>query len=296
MVRTALGLYHAKHVRESAERKFFSSIRMKNGTVKKTFSHRLDNINAAVNEKLVELGMWPREVLDVGASSGISSFEWLNDLRAAGFKPRVMATDLTMTAYLISLAWGVGVLVDREGVPLQYSVLGTALRPWHRRRDYYTGYSILRPLLARWMERLGEARGARELLASVRAGSDPKEISRIRELKLISPRVAADPDLEFHDDDILKVAPSFEGRFDIVRAANILIPDYFTDEDIRLALRNLLGRMTGPGALLVVAQNDNADDSNHATLFRVTEGRRFEPLLRIGRGSRIEPLICSFTG
>src|SRR5437588_7503673 len=102
---TARELYTATPVdsaelQEILETQFFSSIRLKNGTYKFTYSRRLDDLNE-LTRKVIPPNR-PLEVMDVAVSSGVSTLEWIADLNSAGIEHRMTAGDLTMTALLLS--------------------------------------------------------------------------------------------------------------------------------------------------------------------------------------------------
>src|SRR6266581_6613930 len=134
---------HIPRRRDEMERKFLSSIVLSNGVSKETYAGRLDDVNKAVLRKFSQDGVAPSTFLDVGVSSGITTWEWFEALKNAGYSPSMTGTDVTMTAYIVSLFKGVHVLVDKQGFPLQYDVLGLALRPWCRRRFYICGYFVI---------------------------------------------------------------------------------------------------------------------------------------------------------
>src|SRR5262245_36978011 len=66
---------------EALEREFFSSIKLKNGTYKYTYSNRLDDLNEIVEALLPSAR--PLQIMDVAISSGISTLEWMESLERA---------------------------------------------------------------------------------------------------------------------------------------------------------------------------------------------------------------------
>jgi hypothetical protein len=111
---------------------------------------------------------------------------------------------------------------------------------------------------------------------------------RSQRVALVVPELLADPAIELVEDDLL--APSadrFAGRFDAVRAANLLNRGYFDDEALRRMLARLAARLE-PQGLLAVCRTEE-DGTNHATVFRRGE-EGLMPLARLGRGSEVEEL------
>jgi hypothetical protein len=165
------------------------------------------------------------------------------------------------------------VLSDRDGAALQYDVLGHALRPWRRRLDYLTGYAVL-GALANLVYRL----------------SGPGAST---EIHLVSPPVADESGIELLEDDLTRPnPPALKGRFDLVRAANILTPGTFTRAQLATMLATVRERLAGPGALLLVCRTDQKG-VNDASLFSLGADGGFSVEFRLGAGSEIEDLVLS---
>lgn len=259
------------------EAKFFASIRLSNGTFKTTADHRMDDLNAFVAAQWRTMNAAPTEILDVGASSGISTMEWLETLTRDGFKVRMTATDLTLWAEIVPLLPGFEVLIEesRRHV-LRHIVLGIPLRPWSRRLDRLTGYVVLTRLA--------------NLIAKHRLRLAPRPRERVI---LVSQRALRCGGIVWAQDDMLAPNPEqFLRRFDAIRAANVLNRDYFGADDLRRAVSNLKARLSGPRACLIVNRTWN-DGSNHATLFKLHDDDRFRIAARLGRGSEIEDIVLS---
>jgi hypothetical protein len=262
----------------TAEREaaFFSAIRLSNGTFKTTSDRRMDDLNTFVVDEWRRSGVRVDEALDLGASSGVSTLEWLDALTNAGHDVHMTATDLALWVNVIRLGPGFSVLEDASGLPLQHIFFGLRLRPWRRKLDYVTGYALLGRII-------------RVAAALLRA----KSTARSSRVMLASPRALDHDRLSWAEDNVL--APNrerFVHRFDVIRAANILNLGYFEPEQIRIAVRNLKRRLKGPGAHLIVNRTWS-DGTNHATLFRLGAADRFEVQARFGRGSEIDELVLS---
>jgi hypothetical protein len=257
------------------EKQFFSSIRLGNGVFKTTGDRRLDDLNALVIEQLKRCEMKPREVLDVGASSGITSVEWIDCLSNAGFDAKLVASDVALFGRLVSLSSSHQLLLDRSGTILQHVIFGRPLRPWARRLDTVTGYWLVRRLL--------NAR-ARAKIAGAESGE---------QVMLVSSRARNHPRVSFVEDDVLDGVPGeLERRFDVIRAANVLNLDYFAETDLRRAVANVKARMSRPNSMLIVARTLQ-DGSNHGSIFRLKASNDFELLARVGEGSEIEHIVMA---
>ncbi len=257
------------------ETAFFSSLKVHNRTSKQTDDGRLAAIDAELSEFIRLSGASVSNVLDIGVSSGITTVELLDTLRKAGFSPQVTGTDLTLDAAIRSPhSWG-RVLVDEGGRPLQFEVLGRPIRAWTRRRDYVTGAILLRWALS---------------LVLARAGDGGAASNSSRPVRLVSPRLRSFPEITLQRDDILNANPGFVGRFDLIRAANVLNRRYFDEAKLRRIVRNLTNYLAGEGALLLVVRTYRGA-GNRGSLFRLDAAGRLTVVKRFGEGSEFEPLL-----
>lgn len=263
------------------ELRFLEKIRLANGTFKTTAFGRLDDLNQMVSTCWKQLGASPRAILDVAVSSGITSKEWIDQLLGEGFDVHLTATDLTLSAHLVALGPGLEVLLDGSGNVLQYSLLGLALPERRHWFEYLSGAGIVK----RIADQLIRAKGRKTLIES-----------SLEEVMLVNAGALNHPRITFVEDDIFaRSAPdSVAGRFDALRAANILNFVYFGRDEIICAISNLRQRLSGPGAFLIVVRTQ-ADGTNHGSMFRLNADKKFEVVLRIGNGSEIEELVLSGT-
>jgi hypothetical protein len=112
-------------------------------------------------------------------------------------------------------------------------------------------------------------------------------------IKLVTWRLRDNTDIELLDDDIMQpTPPQLRGRFEVVRAANILNRGYFSTQQLRESVRNLRDRLAGPGAFLIIVCTEETG-RNHGTLFRLGHEGSFEVQTRVGRGSEIEDIVLS---
>jgi len=262
-----------------AEDQFFRAIRNKNRTFKFTGAARLTELDMALVDHLERTGSRISQVLDIGISSGVTTLELVERLQHAGFAPHIVATDLTMRAYIVPVLPGCRALVDDEGHVLQYEFFGLAMNAWQRRLDYVNGMVLVR----RAAHAICDARARRAKAAGAGAG--------VRQVALVTPRLKARHDVTPIEDDIMVRNRAFERRFDLVRAANILNSGYFPEASLRRGLSNVLSYLAGPGALLLIGRTVE-QSGNHATLFEVAaNGQRLNIVSRFGKGSEVEELV-----
>ena len=263
---------------EELEVDFFKELKMANGTFKLTAKSRFAEIERTFGGCFAERAGHIRAALDVGVSSGITTIEFADFLRAHGGKAHWTATDLYVRAHIVNPVPWLRVLADPHGWPLQYDVGGVAIRPWIRRLDYATLAFIPR-MVARKILR-------RRALALIQQGQS-------KAVQLISRRLTGRDDVELVEDDITERRPSFTGQFDLVRAANILNRNYFPLEDLQRAIGNIHDYLRGPGALFLVTRTDAAS-RNAGSLLELTHDSTFRVIDRIGGGSEIEDLVRGF--
>ncbi len=296
MTITARKLYFDSKIRldssrlDHLESQFFGMLRVDGHINKTTLKGRLVDINAFLDRYLAFKQLHVHELLDVGVSSGITAWDWLQSLSAAGRKVRITATDLVLEAFLVTIAPCLRVLTDIHGNALQYDVLGLGVRPGRPRpRDFFVGQWVL-SLFMRCLWRRYKIQRLRLFDATLSEkcfGCDPRQGIRIR---LISQQIPEDPNLVFVQDDLFAPLPSeFIGRFDVVRAANILNLAYFSSEKI-VAVSRRLKQCCRPGGILLVCRTWE-DGSNHGTIFRLEPNDALKPVVRFGCGSEVENLV-----
>lgn len=256
-----------------AESQFFSSLKMRNGTFKLTQPSRFAALESEIGSVIAERAAHLRQILDVGVSTGLTTIELADFLRAKGASAEVIGTDLFIQAHLVEIAPGFRVLSDNEGWPLQYDIAGRPIRAWVRRLDYVT-LKVAPRLLARAALRPR----LRRMIAKGRSVAVRMET-----------RGLAERNIELVENDIFVATPRFVGRFDFIRAANILNLNYFPATRIREAISNIRSYCRGPGALLLVARSKG---SHHdGTLFELEPDGTFSVRARVGNGSEIEALV-----
>lgn len=245
------------------EKRFFSRVLLPNGMFKTTDCHRLDDVNDAILPFIEKIREWPLEIMDVGASSGISTQEWSDHLSSRGIEARVIGTDRCCTAFHVRCGFIEG-LMDENFNVMHLGVFNRGLPA--RGRSYQAPILFGLKALVRFLAICG---------------------CSVRPLPLVSKAVHT---VNLVDDDVEANDEGYRGRFHVIRAANVLSPQYFPAPRIKKMAAALAQRLRREG-MLVVGRTD-PDGGNHATLFRLAaSGLRVEA--RMGRGSEVEDLLLA---
>jgi hypothetical protein len=255
---------------ERVEKDFFSSIRLRSGIYKTTWDGRMHETDAHFLSAIRGLNLPKTRFLDIGASSAVSTLNFLDFARQAGVELTAVATDLEIDAQIVSYSRFFHVLEDMHGHPLQFELCGIGLRPYFRRIDVLTGYVVLRWILMRNWARL--------------RGRDRRIRSRAQ-VRLVSPRVL-EKGIEVIEDNILRPpSAAMSGLYNAIRLMNVANPVYFSPGELEQIAKNTLGRLSNCGVVLV----GRLDKQRvcRATLFK-RSGENLEVLHRIGGGSEVE--------
>jgi len=264
-----------ERVTQRDEARFFGALKTGNDTFKRTEHGRLAAIDAWLIRHIRASGAVPRSALDIGISSGVTTVDLVTALEQAGYPVRFTGIDRSLEARLVDVAPLCRVLLEPNGHILQYEVAGRAIHPWRRRLDYADGMILLRGLLHRWLD----ARARRSL---ARDGG--------KQVLLVSPRLGGSAAVDLMESDITLSDPRLTGRFDLVRAANILNRHYFDPPSLQRAIVNVRSSLRGPGAWLLVVRTLE-DGSHHGSLMRMEQGGGLAVVARCGNGSEVEPLF-----
>ncbi len=258
---------------EKAEAQLFRSLRMPNGTYKTTAWRRLEPLDN-LTVSLVQASE-PVQLLDVGASSAVTTAELVTLLRSRFERVTAVAADLFMHAEIVRVPFGGEVLLHRAS----RSAVEASWGPIKIVDDALTlarPLSILRKL---FMKLITAAVGL------ARAVGIPLET---RPLNLVS-RKASDESIYFVECDIFQQRNDWSERFLIVRAANILNKGYFSDDLLKTGIAHLASYVA-PGGLLVLARC--IGEEIHATVFR-KDGTRLLVEARLGDGSEVEEFAAA---
>jgi hypothetical protein len=269
------------------ESEFFRRVMTRNKVTKTTCPGRLNDLNETVlpllpNER-------PLHVMDVAISSGISTMEWIDDLRSKGIDVQMIGSDLTVKAYLISVCRAFEVLVDRQGCIMHFDISGIGIPGSANKPHYRLVTAALRMIFlsCRWLN--GDLR---RMVPRHLSTLDSRPLPNARTVTLVSTRLQTCPFVEIMEDDIFGVPRhQLVRQLHVLRAANILNRRYFGDEALRGAVRNLRSRLRENG-LLIVCRTGN-DGLNRATVFQLNSADRLDVVLRLRDGSEIEELVLS---
>ena len=265
-------------VTPEAEEEFFSSLKLRNGTYKTTFQKRFSEINMDLQILLKSGDLKVDHVLDIGISSGSNTLELYQELESAGYKSQMIGSDLLMEAYLVSVFPGCFALVDSTGYPLRYDIFDWSIKPWVVSKDYRNGFFIFRKIV--------------NIVLGYRAGKMISNANsmRVRKVELVTPALRRHVNVAVQKDDITQYNHTFDGKFNFIRAANVLNKGYFTDAALMAIVDNIRRYLAKPkGALLVVRTHDNG--INHGTLFDIEKNGGCKILQRFGQGSEVEDIV-----
>jgi hypothetical protein len=109
------------------------------------------------------------------------------------------------------------------------------------------------------------------------------------DVMLVTPRLLDHRDFQILEHDITKQLPDRIGRFDLIRAANVLNISYFEPQVLRDVVSGFLPLLK-PLGLFLICRTDESDGANHGTIFQ-KHGTGLRVLRRIGKGSELEPLL-----
>jgi hypothetical protein len=263
------------------ERRFFTKVRLPNGTYKTTYSNRLDDLN----ELLLDFLPRDRElaIMDTAVSSGISTIEWDDHLRAHKVLHKMVAGDM-VDAWLTSWGTSLALLIDGSGRnPLLLEIGPLTLRMYSEQWIARAMRPVLFPVL-----RAIAALGRRLGLAAPMTPPTPKRWVH-RPIQLVSPELLQRADILVVQDDIAAPDQSLE-TFDAIRVANLLHRAYFDDETLKKMLSNLRDRLRDGGVLAICRSME--DHTNQATIFR-RRGDHFVSEASLNGGVEISDLVLA---
>jgi SAM-dependent methyltransferase len=271
-------------------------VRLPNGTWKQTAAGRLARVDAVLL-RLLRATRAPGSrvsVLDLGASTGITSVE-LYDTLAAHFAVELLATDLYRD--LVAFSWPRrpwAIVLDVHGGVIQH-VLGPFVLPGQIAESW--AYPVNRALKA-WSTRWLVPR-AQRVLARLDVERLPylaphvEDRLEVRRLPFMVSRclrlMRAGAPFRFEAADVLEPLP---WRATCVRAMNIATRDNFDDARVAVVVRNCL-RAVEPGGLLVLGQSHGLDpETARATIYRVDGGWPVA-VERVGVGYEMEHVVAA---
>lgn len=252
------------------------SFRTSNGTTRRTFRHRMPDVDAVTLE-LIQQWRRPDEKLrvqDRAASNCLTSAELAESLFRAFPNATLEASDRLLYVLRISLTGRRAYIVEPGGAPLQY------ICP-----PFVVGLSSRQPYRCP-VRRLIAARAKRSLEQLQRAQRG--EGYRVDRISCVHPEAdrLCRGDSRFH----ICTRSVFDccAGLDVLRTMNILNKAYFpTDQLIegeKAAFQSLK-----PGGLWVVGRT--AEDQRNEVTFFLRTDVHWEVVARIGKGSEIEGLV-----
>ena len=259
---------------QELERYFFDCLRLKNGTYKTTYAHRLDDLNAHVASYLPSAE--PLEVLDVAISSGVSTLEWADLLETAKVQYHITGIDLSIGGVLVSFGNRLHTVLDHKNRPLLYEIDGR----WVSNRPLQICRHLLQVAFVKFALFLWARKGA----AVQRILRMP---TRSRAVSLVTPKLLSHPRVTIKEGDILTES-SLQGTFHVIRAANILNRAYFDDDVLADMMRHFRSHLIENGIFVIC---DTDKDINRATVFKLKEDKQFAVLSTMNGGSGLEELI-----
>ncbi len=109
---------------------------------------------------------------------------------------------------------------------------------------------------------------------------------------LVSARLRDSAEIEPVEHDLAAFRPDWEGRFDLVRAANVLNLSYFSRTQLESMVRHLM-RYLSDGGLLAVVRTDEETGRHDASVFLKTPDGRALCVDELGKGSEIRDIVLS---
>ena len=260
------------------ECEFLAGLVLRNGVIKTTHLHRLDDTLGPMVAAARELPNRPVRLLDVGCSSGLATVEMHRAFAQAGLPCETVGADLMTTAKYVARTDGCGLLFDAARRVLQVDIGDWAISWKPSRRE-----ALLRPLRfakARWLATVG-SRPFRDALIH------PSPEFRIVDVSLLSSAAESTPGIRIVEEDILTPQP--KGTFDLIRAANVLNRLYFSPSQI-VSMTEALCRRLVEGGLLLIARSRELTRTSDGTLFRKAAGR-LQTVCTINAGSEVADLV-----
>lgn len=252
---------------------YFASLAMANGTFKTTASGRLVDVDQWTLAHVDFPDQRPT-VLDVGASTGTTTVDLVEIMKAHGLAPRVTATDLSLRASFVRIG-GAEALRDSRGRFLEVRA-GSLMK----RRPYrLTGLRSLAGYVAAGV------------LASAIVGLNRIGAGTQQAVLLASSRAIGVPEIQLVEHDLFAPAGNWKGGFQLVRAANVLNRTYFSDAQLRVGVDRLIELVAPDGWLLVARSEAGPPVRNRASLWRRSPDGSVKSVARFNGGLDIDPLI-----
>jgi len=285
----ALDLYNAlDHYpppdRDRLEERMLCRFSNKNGTFRYTHARRFEEFDTLALTSI--RSAFPRDqqirVHDVGASDGRTSCDFYDSLTSIyGQRLRFLASDYAPFLYMIRKKNSTRrVIVDQKDQVLQIITPPFVFNVVHTENKWlYPLNHFIRYFVNRWY--------VRPLVRAYKAGDPNIERTRIDLLCYVCrANCAAQQNFRFISYDIFSPAPE---RFDVIRAMNVLNLIYFSREDLKKAIANIITSLD-EGGLFITGSNLEPGTTVSGGIYKKRSGR-FEKLQVSGDGSQVDDLV-----
>lgn len=248
------------------------------GVWKWTGRHRLKQMDRLLSEHLADQGYQHLHMLDIGASDGITSLDTVDYLGKKN-KISLRVTMLDQVIELFSINTHGATLYftsSRRPILLRLGKLAVCLEPMQGIEGVLFNY--LAAILARQCTRK---------LQHV-------ELNAARLISLINPAVLQSRFIEVCECDLFNPRTDWTGKYDVVRASNILNIAYFSEARILEAV-GLAHRYLKEGGILMVSRNliHSQGETEMGALWQ-KQGNRFFCISKLSRLPEVAGLVDRF--
>jgi hypothetical protein len=279
----ALDLYNAlddyplrdrDRIQERILRRFYN----KNGTSRRTHVRRFEDFDILAVTSVCSTFRPDREIRvhDVGASDGRTSCEFYDTL-AGIYGPRLkfVGSDYAPYVYVLRQKSTRRVIVDEKDNVLQIIIPPFVFDAIHP--EFYLLNHLVRYVVNGWY--------VRPMVRASKAGE-----ANVERLDLLCrdcrAKCASKDNFRFISYDILSRATE---RFNVIRAMNVLNQIYFSRDDLRKAIENIIISLD-EGGLFITGSNLEAGTSVNGGIYKKSAGR-LEKLEVSGNGSQVDDVI-----
>ena len=265
---------------ESAEsaKKFtsiVSNIRV-GGTYKLTGWDRLAETNAMIARNCSDFKQI--KLLDVGASDGVVTAQLVDFLvDDLDVKVNALMFDLYTRLLRFGPAWFSEYRAEGNA-PLLFR-----FGPFIAKIDKHQSNSRMRDILVN--------------LYHVCRGVLTAWLPKSQTISLVNPLVQTDPQIKFETQSVLEKREDWVGKFNLVRASNILNRAYFSEDQLRTAIENLFSYLE-TGGLLVISRNheESPGAPDHGSVWKKMDQNSLDLIDNNRDGSYIRELVAGNFG
>ena len=252
---------------------------MIDGVSKRTAPGRLSDLDAWVIPYFVSLTEGAYEILDVGASDGITTLDMVRAFESS-FGTRVRATILERNLYVRAFKrFGLQYYVIQNNDPwlLQLGPVGFLLEETKEHNVIDTIYN----------------QSIRQLREWIRGIKLQDKLTKSPALVLANPLVASCPTIDWLEQDVFALNQSLVNRYSFVRCSNLLNPDYFSKEKIHAAIGLLAQYLKRNGLLMISRTDDSSKDGKNMASLWIRKEERLEYLSDYNGGVEVKSLVSN---